>query len=260
MAAKFAEGVKSRPDQAALFTQAAVDFLTALHRKFEQQRQTLLLVRKGNQRFLDRGYEQVYPKFRPDTAHIRRAVWRVSQPPVDLQTRQVEITGPAEAKMIINALNSGADVFMADFEDALSPTWNNVVAGQLALRQAVRGTLTFTAADRKQYKLNEKVATLMVRPRGLHLTESHFLVDGQPMSASLFDFGMYFIHNHKDLVDRCSGAYFYLPKLEGRDEAGFWAAVFRFSEDWLGQRRGSICATVLIENWLAAFQMEEILF
>ncbi len=200
------------------------------------------------------------PDFRPDTAGIRAADWQVAPTPDDLQDRRAEITGPAEPKMMINALNSGARVFMADLEDALSPTWANVVGGQAALIDAVRHGLRFDSADGRSYRLNDRVATLLVRPRGWHLVESHMLVDGEPVSASLFDFGMYFFHNAAERVDRGTGPYIYLPKLEASEEARLWNDVFVAAQDRVGIPRGSVRATVLIETILAAFEMDEILY
>jgi malate synthase len=184
----------------------------------------------------------------------------VADAPADLQKRRVEITGPVERKMMINALNSGASVFMADLEDALSPTWENVVNGQINLQDAVRRTIEFQNPDGRQYRLNDSTATLVVRPRGWHLGEKHVLVDGQPISASLFDFGLHFFHNAKELLARGSGPYFYLPKLESHREARLWNDVFVAAQDTLGVPRGSIRATVLIETLPAAFEMEEILY
>lgn len=191
---------------------------------------------------------------------MRGGSWQVAETPPDLQDRRVEITGPVDRKMIINALNSGAKVFMADFEDALSPTWDNVIQGQKNLYDAVRRQIDFVSPEGKEYKLKDKVATLLVRPRGWHLVEKHVLVDGEPISASLFDFGLYFFHNAHELVRRGSGPYFYLPKLESHLEARLWNNVFNFAQDYVGLPRGTIRATVLIETILAAFEMEEILY
>jgi malate synthase len=193
-------------------------------------------------------------------AATARSAWTVAPAPKDLDDRRVEITGPAEAKMMINALNSGASVFMADLEDALSPTWNNVVDGQGALMDAVRRTLQFTSPEGKEYRLKERIATLVVRPRGWHLEERHAQVDGKPMSASLFDFGLYVFHNARAALERGSGPYFYLPKIESHLEARLWNDVFNFSQDSLGISRGSIRATMLIETIYAAFEMEEMLY
>ena len=188
------------------------------------------------------------------------ADWSVASIPVDLEDRRVEITGPVDRKMIINALNSGANVFMADFEDSNSPSWANTLEGQVNLRDAVNRTITFTSADGKQYALAPRTAVLMVRPRGWHLHERHFLVDGEPISASLFDFGLFLFHNAKQLVHQGTGPYFYLPKLESHLEARLWNDVFCFAQDEIGLPRGTIRATVLIETILAAFEMDEILY
>jgi malate synthase len=202
----------------------------------------------------------VLPDFLAETAHIRQADWKVAPIPQDLQDRRVEITGPVDRKMIINAFNSGANVFMADFEDSNSPTWQNNLEGQTNLRDAVRGTISFSSPEGKNYRLNPAVATLMVRPRGWHLDERHFTVDGKAISASLFDFGLFFFHNAQALIDKGTGPYFYLPKMESHLEARLWNDVFCFAQDELGIPRGTIRATVLIETILAAFEMDEILY
>ena len=194
------------------------------------------------------------------TRDVREGDWTVAPAPADLDDRRVEITGPAEPKMMINALNSGARVFMADLEDALSPTWANVVGGQAALMDAVRGTLTFDSPEGKSYRLGERSATLLVRPRGWHLVESNVLVDDVPISASLFDAGLYLFHNAAERVARGTGPYFYLPKLESHHEARLWNEVFVHAQAALGVPRGSVRATVLIETILAAFEMDEILY
>ena len=199
------------------------------------------------------------PDFLPETEDVRAAEWSVATAPTDLEDRRVEITGPAERKMMINALNSGAKVFMADFEDALSPGWANVIGGQAAVREAVRRTLSFESPE-KSYRLGATVATLLVRPRGWHLEERHLLVDGRPMSASLFDAGLYLFHNASEALARGSGPYVYLPKLESHLEARLWNEVFLHAQDGVGVPRGSVRATVLIETILAAFEMDEILF
>mgnify|MGYP001182239402 FL=1 len=242
---------------AEILTEPALDFVAALHREFNPRRLELLQRRVERQRALDAGE---FPDFLPETAHIRESEWRVAPAPPDLEDRRVEITGPVDRKMMINALNSGARVFMADFEDALSPTWANVVQGQINLRDAVRRTISFESPDGRIYRLAEKTATLVVRPRGWHLVERHVLVDGEPISASLFDFGLYFFHNAHELLARGSGPYFYLPKLESHLEARLWNDVFNFAQDRLGIPRGTIRATVLIETILAAFEMDEILW
>ena len=198
--------------------------------------------------------------FLAETREVREGNWTVAPAPADLDDRRVEITGPVERKMMINALNSGAKVFMADFEDALSPPWANVIAGQANCIDAVRKTLEYVSPEGKRYQLAEELATLVVRPRGWHLEEKHVLVDGEPMSASLFDFGLYFFHNARELLARRSGPYFYLPKLENHLEARLWNEVFVLSQEELGIPAGTIRATVLIETILAAFEMDEILY
>ncbi len=239
-----------------VLTPEALAFVERLERRFRPTRRDLLARRIERQARIDAGER---PDFRSDTKAIREGDWRVAPAPADLDDRRVEITGPAEPKMMINALNSGARVFMADLEDALSPTWSNVVGGQAALADAVRGSLTF-ATPEKSYRLGERTATLVVRPRGWHLDEAHVLVDGEPVSASLFDLGMYLFHNAAERVRRGSAPYVYLPKLQGAAEAGLWNDVFLFAQDELGIARGSIRATVLIEHILAAFEMDEILW
>ncbi|WP_342612583.1 malate synthase A [Terriglobus roseus] len=201
------------------------------------------------------------PDFLPETASIRSAAWRCAPIPADLQDRRVEITGPVERKMVINALNSGAKVFMADFEDSTTPTWTNLLEGQANLRDAVRRTITFEAPETgKSYKLNEKTAVLFVRPRGWHLPEQHMIVDGEPMSGSLFDFGLYLFHNATELLARGSGPYFYLPKMESHLEARLWNDAIVFAQNYIGVPQGSVRATVLIETILATFEMDEILY
>jgi malate synthase len=240
-----------------VMTPEAVAFVAHLHRSFDHHRRELLAARVERQAWFDAGGT---PEFLPETAHIRDdPTWRVAAAPADLEDRRVEITGPVEAKMMINALNSGAKVFMADLEDALSPTWENVVGGQLAVREAVRRRLTFQT-DEKTYALQPRIATLVIRPRGWHLDETHLQVDGSPVSASLFDFGLAFFHNAREQLDRGSGPYFYLPKLESHLEARLWNDVFLEAQAQLGIPRGSIRATVLIETILAAFEMDEILW
>ncbi|MBB4637722.1 malate synthase A [Longimicrobium terrae] len=241
---------------AHVLTPQALQFVADLHRRFNPVRMELLSERDRRQAWLD---EDGDPGFLEETAHVREGGWKVAPCPPDLQDRRVEITGPTDAKMVINALNSGASCFMADFEDALSPTWTNVLQGQANLMDAVRRTLSLDAGG-KQYRLNEQTAVLMVRPRGWHLTERHVMVDGTPVSASLFDFGLYFFHNARELVDRGTGPYFYLPKLESHREARLWNDVFNAAQDALGIPRGTIRATVLIETILAAFEMDEILY
>jgi len=239
-----------------ILTPDALAFVADLQRRFGADRLAILHARVERQNELDAG---ALPDFPGGTADVRAADWTVAPAPADLDDRRVEITGPAEPKMMINALNSGARVFMADIEDSLSPTWVNVIGGQAALRAAVRRELTFDSPEGKAYRLNDQLATLVVRPRGWHLIERHVLVDGVPISASLFDFGLYFFHNAAELLARGSGPYFYLPKLEGRAEARLWNDVFLHAQEALGIARGSIRATVLIETILAAFEMDEIL-
>jgi malate synthase len=245
------------PEHQRVLAPAALEFITGLARQFEPRRQELLARRTARQQELDAG---VLPDFLPDTAEIRRGEWTVAPIPRDLRKRHVEITGPVDRKMVINALNSGADTFMADFEDSNSPTWDNCLSGQANLMDAVRGTISFVSPEGKTYRLNEKLATLIVRPRGWHLDEKHVLVDGQPISASLFDFGLFFFHNAKALIDKGSGPYFYLPKMESHLEARLWNDAFNWSQDQLGIALGTIRATVLIETILAAFEMDEILY
>jgi malate synthase len=245
------------PDAPRVLTPAALGFVRDLHDAFDVRRRELLRARDDRQ---ERIIDGEMPDFLEDTRSIREGDWQVAQAPADLRKRVVEITGPVDRKMMINALNSGADVFMADFEDALSPTWSNVVAGQANCQDAVRRTIEFENPDGKLYELNEEIATLLVRPRGWHLPEKHVEVDGQPVSASLLDFGLYFFHNARELLDRGSGPYFYLAKLESHEEARLWNDVFDFAQDALGIPRGSARATVLIENILTAFEMDEILY
>jgi malate synthase len=248
---------RRHPDLDRVLTPQAMDFLRELHSAFDNRRRDLLRAREERQARIQAGE---LPDFLDATAAVRSGSWTVAEPPSDLQKRVVEITGPVDRKMMINALNSGADVFMADFEDALSPTWANVVAGQANCQDAVRRTIAFENADGKRYRLDEDIATLLVRPRGWHLPEKHLEVEGRPISASLFDFGLYFFHNARELLDRGSGPYFYLAKLESHLEARLWNDVFVFAQDALGIPHGSVRATVLIENILAAFEMDEILY
>jgi malate synthase len=243
--------------QAAILTPEAQTFLTKLGNHFEGRREELLARRRSIQQEINRGK---FPDFLPETAEIRRSDWKVAPIPKDLLDRRVEITGPVDRKMIINALNSGANVYMADFEDSNTPTWSNNLEGQHNLREAIRGTIQFKSPEGKQYKLGPKLATLMVRPRGWHLVEKHFLVDGKPISGALFDFGLFFFHNAATLLGKGTGPYFYLPKLENHLEARLWNDVFNFAQDELKIPRGSIRATVLIETILAAFEMDEILY
>ena len=245
------------PASDEILTPAAMHFVVTLVRTFQGRRQELLQRRVERQAEIDAGK---LPDFLPETEHIRTSSWAIAPIPADLQDRRVEITGPPERKMIINALNSGAKVFMADFEDSLSPTWENVVQGQLNLRDAVNRTISFTGPEGKQYALDEKTAVLLVRPRGWHLPEKHVLLDGKPISGSLFDFGLYFFHNARTLLEKGTGPYFYLPKLENHLEARLWNDVFVLAQQLLGIPQGTIKATVLIETILATFEMDEILY
>ena len=235
----------------------ALDFVADLQRTFGGRREELLAARAGRQ---ERLFAGELPAFLEETKAIREdESWRVAEAPPDLQDRRVEITGPTDRKMVINALNSGARVFMADFEDANSPTWSNLVEGQQNLIDANERTIALDTGE-KSYRLDDEVATLLVRPRGWHLPERHLLVDGEPVSGSLFDFGLYMFHSAKRALDRGSGPYFYLPKLESHLEARLWNDVFVHAQDALGIPRGTIRATVLIETILAAFEMDEILY
>ncbi|MGA3043107.1 MAG: malate synthase A, partial [Bryobacteraceae bacterium] len=241
----------------SILTPEAMSFLKALSQHFEERRQQLLAQRRERQQEIDRG---VMPQFLPQTAWIRDSDWVAAPIPADLRDRRVEITGPVDRKMIINALNSGASVFMADFEDSNSPTWRNNLDGQFNLRDAVNGVIGYVSPEGKRYELGERTAVLMVRPRGWHLDEKHVLVDGRPISGGLFDFGLFFFHNAKALMAKGSGPYFYLPKLESHLEARLWNDVFHFAQQELGIPRGTIRATVLIETILAAFEMDEIVY
>ena len=241
-----------------VLTPEAVAFVVGLQRAFNARRKTLLAARRARQERLDSGER---PDFLKETKHIRESEWTVAPLPKDLLDRRVEITGPVDRKMIINALNSGAKVFMADFEDSTTPTWENVIDGQINLRDAVRRKIAFEdEKSGKSYKLIEKPAVLFVRARGWHLDERHLMVDGEPMSGSLFDFGLYAFHNAKELLARGSGPYFYLPKMESHLEARLWNDVFVQAESELGIPAGSIKGTVLIETILASFEMDEILW
>jgi malate synthase len=246
-----------RPEYAAILTDEALNFVATLVREFGARRAELLERRVERQQQLDAGLR---PDFLAETAQVRAGDWRIAPIPADIQDRRVEITGPTDRKMVINALNSGARVFMADLEDANAPTWDNLVDGQLNLRDAIRKTITFTSPEGKFYKLNEQHAVLFVRPRGWHLLEKHVLVDGQPIPGGIFDFGLYFFHNVRALLERGSGPYFYLPKLESHLEARLWNDIFVRAQELLGIPQGTIKATVLIETILAAFEMDEILY
>ena len=245
------------PEYAQILTFDALDFLAKLHRRFDARRRELLERRGARQRELDAGR---LLDFLPHTRHIREAAWSVAPVPADLQDRRVEITGPTDRKMVINALNSGANMFMADFEDSSTPTWDNQLQGQINIRDAVRGDIAYTSPEGKHYKLSDKPATLLVRPRGWHLAERHLLVDGEPISGSLFDFGLYFFHNAKERLAKGSGTYFYLPKMESHLEARLWNDVFVFAQQDIGVPQGTVKATVLIETIPAAFEMDEILY
>jgi len=248
---------KGAPEFDAILSREALAFVAGLQRRFGPRIAEQLQARAARQRRFDAGEK---PDFLADTKKIRDADWTVAPLPDDLLDRRVEITGPVERKMIINALNSGAKVFMADFEDSNAPTWDNQIRGQVNLFDAVRRTIAFTAENGKKYALKEKIATLLVRPRGLHLPERHAFLDGEPLSGALFDFGLFFFHNAKELLARGSGPYFYLPKMESHLEARIWNDVFLFAQESLGIPRGSIKATVLIETLPAAFEVDEILY
>ena len=241
----------------AILTPPALRFVADLARRFESTRQELLARRAARLKELEEGR---LPDFLPETRALRERDWTVAPIPGDLLERKVEITGPVDRKMVINALNSGASVFMADFEDAHSPTWENTISGHQNLVDAVHGTIAFTGPDNRRYAPNPRTAVLMVRPRGWHLIEKHVLVDGRPVSASLCDFGLCFFHIASKLVERGTGPYWYLPKLESHLEARLWNEVFNFAQDALGLARGTIRATVLIETILAAFETDEILY
>ena len=243
---------------ASILTPEALEFLAELHAKFNQRRLNLLTAREERQQEIDHGK---LPHFLPETESIRNSDWTVAPIPDDIKDRRVEITGPVDRKMIINALNSGAKVFMADFEDSNCPSFTNNMDGQVNLRDAINGTISFTnPKNGKLYQLNEQTATLFVRPRGWHLVEKMMTVGGTPMSGSLVDFGLYFFHNAKTLIEKGSGPYFYLPKLESHLEARLWNDVFVFAQEYLSIPKGTIKATVLIETILASFELNEILY
>ncbi len=263
---KFSEELKSKhveiraevkPEFAQILTPEVLDFLALLSRKFETTRIELLKKRETRQKDISNGK---MPDFLSETKSIRESEWKVASIPKDLIERKVEITGPVERKMMINAFNSGANVFMADFEDSHSPTWRNTIEGQINVRDAINKTISFKSSEGKSYRLNPKIATLIVRPRGWHLVEKHVLIDGKPISASLFDFGLTFFINAKTQIKNGTGPYFYLPKMESHLEARLWNEVFNFSQKQLGIPIGTIRATVLIETILAAFEMDEILY
>src|ERR1700723_2204009 len=243
--------------EAGILTPDVRAFLLKLASRFEPRRQQLLARRRSVQDDIDNGK---FPDFLPETAALRQKEWKVAPIPKDLLDRRVEITGPVDRKMIINALNSGASVYMADFEDSNTPIWSNNIEGQHNLRDAIQGTIRYESPEGKKYQLGSKLATLMVRPRGWHLDEKHFLVDGKPISAALFDFGLFFFHNVAPLLGKGTGPYFYLPKLENHLEARLWNYVFNFAQDELKIPRGTVRAPVLIETILPAFEMDEILY
>jgi len=245
------------PEYAEILTPEAMALAAKLQRAFGPRRTELLAARAKRQAEFDAG---ALPDFLPETRAVREGDWTCAPIPADIVDRRVEITGPVDRKMVINALNSGANVFMADFEDANTPRWDNHLQGQLNLRDAIRRRIDYTSAEGKAYRLNDDTAVLFVRPRGWHLPEKHVLIDGQPISGSIFDFALYFFHNAKELIARGSGPYFYLPKLESHLEARLWNDVFVLAQDELGIPRGTIRATVLIETLLAAFEMDEILY
>ena len=245
------------PAFATILTPQALAFVAKLARKFEARRRELMAARAQRQAGFDAGQ---LPDFLPQTRHVRESGWTVAPVPRDLQDRRVEITGPTDRKMVINALNSGANVFMADFEDSNTPTWENMIGGQANLRDAVVHAIEFTGPEGRRYALAERTAVLMVRPRGWHLLESHVHVDGAPVSGAIFDFALYFFHNAKALLARNSGPYFYLPKLESHLEARLWNEIFVAAQRELGVPQGTIKATALIETVLAAFEMDEILY
>src|SRR5256712_7280677 len=242
------------PAFSEILTPEALAFVAELQRQFGARRKQCLEHRQERQRWLHRGEGL---DFLPETKQIREGDWKCAPIPSDIQDRRVEITGPTDRKMVINALNSGAKIFMADFEDANAPTWRNMVEGQINLRDAIRGTINFTNPEGKNYKLNEQVAVLMPRPRGWHLVEKHVLIDGEPVAGGFFDFGLFFYHNARELIARGSGPYFYLPKMESQLEARLWNDIFIASQDQLGVKRGSIKATALIETVVAAVEMDE---
>ena len=245
------------PEYAEILTPAAIAFAAKLQRAFGGRRTELLARRQARQADLDAGK---LPDFLPETRAIRDGDWTCAPVPADIQDRRTEITGPVDRKMIINALNSGAKVFMADFEDANTPKWDNNIQGQINLRDAIRRRIDYVSPEGKAYKLADKTATLFVRARGWHLPEKHVRVDGQPISGGIFDFALYFFHNAKELLARGTGPYFYLPKMESHLEARLWNDIFVMAQDELGVPRGTIKATVLIETILAAFEMDEILY
>lgn len=239
-----------------ILSEQAMDFLVSLHEHFNEKRKSLLKKRSERQQEFDKG---TLPDFREDTRGIRESEWKIAPVPQDIQDRRVEITGPVDRKMIINALNSGAKVFMADFEDSNSPTWENVIEGQINLRDAVNKTIQLES-NGKKYSLNKKTSVLFIRPRGLHMEEKHILLHEEPASASLVDFGLYFFHNAHELIRQGTAPYFYIPKLESHLEARLWNDIFVFAQGYLGIPKGTIKATVLIETLPAVFELDEILY
>ena len=240
----------------SIITKECIEFLKLLDSNFNDQRLSLLEIRRNRQQLFDEGYP---PGYNLDSKAIRESAWKCAEIPESILDRRVEITGPPERKMVINAMNSGAKVYMADFEDSSSPTWENMLSGQINLRDAVDGSITYEHPSKGTYTLNENPAVLFVRPRGLHLEEKNFLIDGKRTSGSLFDFGVFIFNNGKTLEEKGLGPFFYLPKLEDSTEAKWWAEVFAFAEDYLGIKHGTIRATVLLETLPASFQMNEIL-
>ncbi|KZE31635.1 malate synthase [Crenobacter luteus] len=245
------------PEFAEILTPEALDFVAKIHRQFEPRRRELMAARVERQKRLDAGE---LPDFLPETRAIREGDWKIAPLPKDLLDRRVEITGPVERKMMINALNSGAKIFMTDFEDANCPSWENQIQGQINVRDAYRRTISYTSPQGKEYKLNDTIATLLVRPRGWHLMEKHVKIDGEIVSGAMFDFALSFFHNIHHLVDKGSATYYYLPKMESHLEARLWNDIFCFAQDELGVARGTIKGTVLIETIVATFEMDEILY
>ena len=240
-----------------ILTHDALELVAKLHRAFEPRRQELLAARITRQARIDAGE---MPDFLPETKHVREGDWKVAPLPKALENRRVEITGPVEAKMIINAYNSGADSYMSDFEDSNSPKWDNQIQGQVNLYKAIRRELSFKNEAGKEYQLNDKIATLQVRPRGWHLDEKHVLIDGQRVSGGIFDFGLFLFHNAKEQIARGAGPFFYLPKMESHLEARLWNDIFVMAQDHIGIPQGTVKATVLVETILATFELEEILY
>jgi len=261
MSLKLPQGVQItgdiKPGYESVLTFEALELVAKLHRACEARRQELLKARVVRQARIDAGE---MPDFLPETAHIRAGDWKVAPVPPALHCRRVEITGPVEAKMIINAFNSGADSYMTDFEDSNSPNWDNQIQGQINLYKAIRRELSFKGDNGKEYKLNDKIATLQIRPRGWHLDEKHVLVDGQRVGGGIFDFAVVFFHNAKEQIARGAGPFFYLPKMESHLEARLWNDIFVMAQDHIGLPQGTIKATVLVETILATFEMEEILY